>query len=74
MPAKKWSKLVPFLFGRGHWKGGWGVGSLRSVHPKKYTCRPKKKTLLLKLKLFVPYQFDASLLLSFPTEYYDFNM
>ena len=33
----------PFLSGGGGpWKGGLGGGwSLRGVHPKKYTCRPK---------------------------------
>jgi hypothetical protein len=25
-------------------EGGFGGGSLRGVHPKKYTCRPKKKS------------------------------
>jgi hypothetical protein len=27
-------------------EGGFGGGVLRGVHPKKYTCRPKKNTLL----------------------------
>jgi len=34
--------MVPFFVWWGHWKGDFGGGwSLRGVHPKKYTCRPK---------------------------------
>ena len=45
MPIKKRSRIVSFLFGWGHGKGGLaGEGALRGVHPKKYTCRPKKET------------------------------
>ena len=37
----KKSRLVPYLSGWGHWKGGLGGGwSLRGVHPKKWTCLP----------------------------------
>jgi len=44
---KKEQNGTPFLFGWGHWKGGWGGGgSLRGVHPKKYTCH-KKNSLLI---------------------------
>ena len=35
MPIRKRSRLVPFLSGWGHRKGGLGGGSLRGVHPKK---------------------------------------
>ena len=35
--------MVPFFVWWGHWKEGFGGGwSLRGVHPKKYTCLPKK--------------------------------
>ena len=45
MQNSKRSRMVPFLFGWGHWKGSLGGGwSLRGVHPIKYTCLPKKKT------------------------------
>ena len=47
MPIWKRSRLVPFLFGWGHWKGGRGRGSLRGVHPRKCTCLPKTNTACL---------------------------
>ena len=39
----KKEQIGTLLFGWGHWKGGLGGGSLRDVHPKKCTCRPKKE-------------------------------
>jgi hypothetical protein len=40
MQNLKRSRLVPFLFGWGHWKGGLGDGwSLRGVHPKTFQNR-----------------------------------
>ena len=36
-------QIGTLLFGWGHWKGGLGGGwSPRGVHPKNYTCLPKK--------------------------------
>ena len=47
MQNSKRSRMVPFSVWWGNWKGGFGgVWSLRGVHPKKYTCLPKKKLLL----------------------------
>jgi len=41
---KKKYRMVPFLFGWEHWKGGLGgEWSIRGVHPKKYTCHSKNK-------------------------------
>jgi len=40
----KKEQIGTLLFGWGHWKGLGGGWSLRGVHPKKYTCRQKKKT------------------------------
>jgi hypothetical protein len=45
----KKEQIGTFFVRVGHWKGGLGGGSLRGVHPKKYTCRNKKNTLLLNL-------------------------
>ena len=35
-------QIGTLLFGWGHWMGVFGGGALRGVHPKKYTCLPKK--------------------------------
>jgi len=49
----KKEQIGTFLFGWGHWKGGFGGGSLRGVHPKKQGWVIRRRRIIRRIVLLM---------------------